>query len=186
MFILKLPINLFLSSCPPDHLAETTNLPWPESITSDHCDVAHPGRPLIQYVVMLDAGSSGSRIHAYRFNYCKATPELEHELFERNEVAGLSKYADDPEGAAKSLDNLLQAALNEIPEFLHKSTPISLKATAGLRLLGDGKAEQILAAVRTRLETKYPFPIIKEGGVEVMSGDNEGMSIFLFQFIYPI
>lgn len=135
---------------------------------------------MIQYVVMLDAGSSGSRIHAYRFNYCKATPELEHELFERNEVAGLSKFANDPEGAAKSLDNLLQAALDEIPEFLHKSTPIALKATAGLRLLGVEKSNQILAAVRTRLETKYPFPVIKEGGVEVMSGDDEGMSLIHF------
>ncbi|GJJ78004.1 guanosine-diphosphatase [Entomortierella parvispora] len=163
------------SKVPVDHLAETANVVWPESIKSDHCDVAHPGRPLIQYVVMLDAGSSGSRIHAYRFNYCKATPELENELFKRIESGGLSKFADHPEDAAKSLDPLLQDVLDEIPEFLHKSTPIALKATAGLRLLGDEKSEKILAAVRNRLETKYPFPIIKEGGVSLMSGDDEGV-----------
>ncbi|KAG0056086.1 Guanosine-diphosphatase [Gryganskiella cystojenkinii] len=158
-----------------DDFSETTSIPWPENIKSDHCDVAHPGRPLIQYVIMIDAGSSGSRIHAYRFNYCKATPELEHELFERNEGGGLSKFGDDAEGAAKSLDNLLEKAMLEVPPFLHKSTPIALKATAGLRMSGEKRAQKILDAVRNRLETKYPFPIIKQDGVAVMSGDDEGV-----------
>ncbi|KAI8360579.1 nucleoside phosphatase GDA1/CD39 [Mortierella sp. GBAus27b] len=123
---------------------------------------------------MVDAGSSGSRIHAYKFNYCKATPELEKELFEQLQP-GLSSYGDDAQGAAESLDPLLNAAMKEIPKFLHKSTPIAVKATAGLRVLGSVKSENILEAVRRRLETKYPFQIIKEEGVAVMEGADEGV-----------
>ncbi|KAF9945276.1 Guanosine-diphosphatase, partial [Modicella reniformis] len=162
------------NNIPVDPLLENTVLPWPQDITSVHCDVAHPGRPLIQYVLMIDAGSSGSRIHAYRFNYCKASPELENELFEHIEP-GLSKYDHDAEAAAESLDPLLHAVMKEIPKFLHMSTPIAVKATAGLRMLGSVKSENILKAVRTRLETKYPFPIIKEDGVVVMDGADEGV-----------
>ncbi|KAF9431587.1 Guanosine-diphosphatase, partial [Entomortierella beljakovae] len=150
------------------------NRPWPKDITSEHCTKAYPGRPLIQYVLMMDAGSMGSRIHAYKFNYCNATPELESEIFDHVEP-GLSSYNGDAEGAAQSLDKLLDSALKNIPTFLHSSTPIAMKATAGLRLLGEEKSEKILEAVRHRLETKYPFPIIKEQGVAVMDGADEGV-----------
>ncbi|KAG0258439.1 Guanosine-diphosphatase [Actinomortierella ambigua] len=146
--------------------------PWPKDITSDHCTLAHPGRPLIQYVLMVDAGSTGSRIHVYKFNYCKATPELEGEIFEHLEP-GLSSYDNDAEGAAESLDPLLKLALKTVPSFLHTSTPIAVKATAGLRKLGDEKSDRILAAVRDRLEDHYPFPIIAEDGVVVMEGADE-------------
>lgn len=146
---------------------------WPKDIMSSHCKVAYPGRPLIQYVLMLDAGSMGSRIHAYKFNYCNATPELEDEDFGHVEP-GLSSYGEDPEAAAQSLDRLLEVGLRSVPKYLHSSTPIAVKATAGLRLLGDEKSNKILAAVRRRIELHYPFPIIKEQGVAVMDGAEEG------------
>jgi len=128
---------------------------------------------LIQYVLMVDAGSMGSRIHAYKFNYCNATPELESETFNHVEP-GLSAYGEDPEAAAQSLDKLLDGALETVPRFLHTSTPIAVKATAGLRLLGEEKSDRILAAVRQRIESNYPFPIIEEQGVAVMDGADEG------------
>ncbi|KAG0362905.1 nucleoside phosphatase GDA1/CD39 [Gamsiella multidivaricata] len=162
------------NNLPIDPLLENTSATWPENITSDHCTLAHPGRPLVQYVLMIDAGSSGSRIHAYKFNYCKATPELESEVFEQLKP-GLSSYDEDAEGAARSLDPLLETALKTVPRFLHKSTPIAVKATAGLRLLGAAQSSNILAAVRNRLETNYPFPIIKEEGVAIMNGADEGV-----------
>lgn len=149
---------------------------WPSSITSEHCTIAHPGRPLIQYVLMIDAGSSGSRIHAYKFNFCQATAELESEMFEHVEP-GLSAYGDRPEDAAKSLDKLLDKALATIPPFLHDKTPVAVKATAGLRMMGHDKSEQVLAAVRHRMETEYPFPIIDQDGVVVMEGSEEGIWI---------
>lgn len=91
--------------------------------------------------------------------------------------SGLSSYAGDPEGAAKSLDILLDVAMRTVPEELKSCSPIAVKATAGLRKLGEEKSVAILTAVRTHLETQYPFPVVSaaNGGVEVMDGKDEGV-----------
>ncbi|KAH0547549.1 Guanosine-diphosphatase [Glutinoglossum americanum] len=142
---------------------------------------AHSTKPIIQYAIVIDAGSTGSRIHIYRFNNCGDTPELENEEFKmtakRPEGSGLSSYGDNPEEAAESLDPLLEVAMNSVPENLKSCTPIVVKATAGLRLLGPEKSGLILAAVRHRLETKYPFSLVsaEKGGVEIMDGKDEGV-----------
>ncbi|KAG2180759.1 hypothetical protein INT44_003766 [Umbelopsis vinacea] len=148
--------------------------PTNPKLTSSHCTQPHPGKPLIQYALMIDAGSSGSRIHVYRFNYCKADPELEDEVFVPIKP-GLSTYKNDPMAAAKSLDQLLEVALKTVPKELHHCTPIAVKATAGLRAIGPEKADDILKAVQNHLEHDYPFPIVKKDGVVVMEGRDEGV-----------
>jgi guanosine-diphosphatase len=138
-------------------------------------------KPLVQYALMIDAGSTGSRIHVYKFNNCGPTPELESEVFEQTAKkeggSGLSSYKSDAEGAAKSLDPLVEVAVKNVPEKLKPCTPVAVKATAGLRKLGPELSDAILKAVRTRLETVYPFPVVSEekGGVEVMDGKDEGV-----------
>ncbi len=135
---------------------------------------------------MIDAGSTGSRIHVYKFNNCGSTPELEDEvLFKMTEKkeggSGLSSYGTDVEGAAKSLDVLLDEAVAKVPEKFRSCSPIAVKATAGLRKLdeklGPDASKNILAAVRQRIETKYPFALVsaEKGGVEVMDGKDEGV-----------
>src|SRR4051812_6361920 len=98
-------------------------------------------KPVIQYALIIDAGSTGSRIHVYRFNNCGSTPELEDEGFFQTEPkkggSGLSSFKDDHEGAAKSLDVLMEEAMKRVPENMKACTPIAVKATAGLRLLGE-------------------------------------------------
>lgn len=130
---------------------------------------------------MIDAGSTGSRIHVYRFNNCGPTPYLEEETFKMTEVreggSGLSSYGVDAEGAAKSLDVLMEVAMNTVPDELKACSPVAVKATAGLRKLDGDLGEKILEAVRTRLETVYPFPVVskEEHGVEIMDGKDEGV-----------
>ena len=110
-----------------------------------------------------------------------STPELEDEEFAMTEKkeggSGLSSYKSDAEGAAKSLDILLDVAMKTVPDELKSCTPVAVKATAGLRKLGEEMSAKILAAVRTRLENTYPFPVISDanGGVEVMDGKDEGV-----------
>ncbi|KAF1355872.1 hypothetical protein EJ07DRAFT_168035 [Lizonia empirigonia] len=138
-------------------------------------------KPLIQYALMIDAGSTGSRIHVYKFNNCGPSPELESEVFEmtpkREGGSGLSSYGDDAEGAAKSLDVLMDKAVASVPPEYQRCSPIAVKATAGLRKLGEEKSNNTLRAVRNRLETVYPFPLVSEerNGVEVMPGEMEGV-----------
>ena len=130
---------------------------------------------------MIDAGSTGSRIHVYRFNNCGPTPELEHEEFKMTEKkeggSGLSSYGVDAEGAAKSLDVLMDVAVQNVPDEYKSCSPVAVKATAGLRMLGQEMSDKILEAVRTRLETAYPFPVVskEENGVVIMDGKDEGV-----------
>ncbi|KAI8905440.1 nucleoside phosphatase GDA1/CD39 [Gorgonomyces haynaldii] len=131
-------------------------------------------RPPIQYAVVLDAGSTGSRVHVYRFNYCKGDqPDLEDEVFVQKKP-GLSSYTNGQEASA-SLDELMQVALKNVPKKLHKCTPLTLKATAGLRMLPDGRGDMILKSVRSHLSIKYPFPIYEKDGIAIMGGDEEGV-----------
>lgn len=162
--------------------AQVSNSTPDPSLGYKTCTKSHDGvKPVKQYALMIDAGSTGSRIHAYRFNNCGATPELEEEFFKMTEKreggAGLSAYKGDPEAAAKSLDMLMEYALESVPEEYRSCSPIALKATAGLRLIGQEPAQAILDAVRTRLETVYPFPVVskEKEGVVIMEGKDEGV-----------
>ncbi|KAI9005836.1 nucleoside phosphatase GDA1/CD39 [Phycomyces nitens] len=123
---------------------------------------------------MIDAGSSGSRVHIYRFNICREEPQLENEVFHMIEP-GLSAYQDDPQEAARSLDVLMEIANENVPLEEKHCTPLAVKATAGLRSLGNDKSALILDAVRSRLKATQPFPLAGDNAVEIMDGKDEGV-----------
>ena len=156
--------------------------PRPSSYESDpdpsktvFCTAPHsPSSPLVQYALMIDAGSTGSRIHVYKFNNCGPSPTYEYETFVQKHP-GLSAFAGRPEEAAQSLDSLLDIAMRTIPEQLRRCTPVAVKATAGLRLLGAEPAGEILDAVRRRLSSAYPFPLASQDPVAIMDGRDEGV-----------
>lgn len=136
--------------------------------------------------------SSSSLRYARQFNYCSASPELENEVFHMLRP-GLSSFKTDSKGAADSLRPLLQKALDSIPRSLQSCTPIAVKATAGLRLLGAQESKAILSAVRHMIRHEYPFVLadgpatkgvveLTPGGgevegkaVEIMEGRDEGV-----------
>ncbi|KAI8825112.1 nucleoside phosphatase family-domain-containing protein [Fimicolochytrium jonesii] len=139
------------------------------------CPNPEPDRPPIQYALVMDAGSTGSRLHVYRFNHCHGpSPALEDEVFEQLKPGLSSDKFKTPEEAANSLDPLLEVALKSVPERLRACTPVTLKATAGLRMLKDGKGDMILDAVRRKLEKESPFALV-ENGVTIMAGKDEGV-----------
>lgn len=155
-------------------------VPADASYGTDQCTKSYSkDKPIVQYVLMIDAGSTGSRIHVYKFNNCGPTPKLEHEEFKMTEVpvGGLSKYKDDPVAAAATLDPLMAVAMQTVPDKLKGCTPVAVKATAGLRMIGTEASEKILEAVRNHLENDYPFPVVskEEEGVAIMDGKDEGV-----------
>ncbi|WWD16163.1 hypothetical protein CI109_100588 [Kwoniella shandongensis] len=131
-------------------------------------------KPIVQYALTIDAGSTGSRIHVYKFHNCGPSPQLEYETFKMLNP-GLSAFARDPTAAAASLDPLLEEAYRVVPESLRKCTPVEVKATAGLRLLGVQESVAILDEVRNRLETNWDFSVGGEKSVEIMDGKDEGV-----------
>lgn len=92
-------------------------------------------------------------------------------------VGGLSAFKNDPVAAAKSLDPLLQVAMDTVPKALMGCTPVAVKATAGLRMIGTELAGAILDEVRRHLEQDYPFPVVDQDkeGVAIMDGSMEGV-----------
>lgn len=60
-----------------------------------------------------------------------------------------------------------------VPQEQWPSTPLVLKATAGLRLLKPVEAENLLNAVREAL-SKSGF-LVKDNAVEIMDGADEGI-----------
>ncbi|KAL6902531.1 GDA1/CD39 family domain-containing protein [Trichoderma evansii] len=154
--------------------------PTDSSYGTDKCSKSYSkDKPIVQYVLMIDAGSTGSRIHVYKFNNCGPIPELEKEEFKMTEksVGGLSAFKNDPVGAAKSLDALMAVAMEHVPDALKKCSPVAVKATAGLRLIGKELADAILTEVRRHLEEDYPFPVVsaEQNGVAIMDGSDEGV-----------
>ncbi|AQK70914.1 Apyrase 1 [Zea mays] len=109
-----------------------------------------------RYAVIFDAGSSGSRVHVFRFdaNLDLVRIGSEIELFVQIKP-GLSHYANDPREAAESLFSLLDDAKRVVPAELRDQTPV--RATAELRNLDAQKSEAILQAVRDLLRKKSSF-----------------------------
>jgi guanosine-diphosphatase len=132
-----------------------------------------------RHAIVLDAGSTGSRVHVYEFQCCgDKLVMIADELFEEVKP-GLSSFEHDPEEAARSLTPLLKRALERVPEFLHSCTPLVLKATAGLRLLPTQVVKDILESVRSWLQT-HPFLLAphhdsERTPVSVMEGSEEAV-----------
>lgn len=134
-----------------------------------------PGQKATTYALMIDAGSTGSRLHVYTFSHCDSTPgalpKLEDEGFYTTKP-GLSSYKGKPREAAESLRELMDNAMT-IPKAERSCTPIAVKATAGLRLLGASESNAILKEVERWLNDEYPFNVV-EDGVVIMDGRDEG------------
>lgn len=124
------------------------------------------------YAIVLDAGSTGSRVLAFTFYENPLTKHLElvDELWEEVKP-GLSSFADDSDAGANTIQVLIDAALTLVPEKQRKQTPVSLKATAGLRLLPAAKSAALISAVNEVLESSG----FNNKGVEIMSELHEGL-----------
>uniref|UniRef100_A0A669CGR3 Negative elongation factor complex member B n=1 Tax=Oreochromis niloticus TaxID=8128 RepID=A0A669CGR3_ORENI len=128
------------------------------------------------YGIVLDAGSSHTSMYIYKWPADKqnntgiVTQHNECHV----EGGGISSYADNPSGAAKSLEKCLEQALTYIPKFRHHQTPLCLGATAGMRLLSitnATKSQRVMKEVENKLQS-YPFKF-KES--IILSGQAEGV-----------
>uniref|UniRef100_A0A0D9XNL1 Apyrase n=1 Tax=Leersia perrieri TaxID=77586 RepID=A0A0D9XNL1_9ORYZ len=138
-----------------------------------------PGR----YAVILDAGSTGTRVHVFRFDkkldLLKIGDDIE--VFAKRSIPVLST-ASGPRaelvrwtaagGGQVDIASTYKAN-HAVPTWLMKKTPLELGATAGLRLIGDEKANQILEAVRDVVHTKSKFEY-NPNWINVLTGSQEG------------
>ncbi|GAB6024343.1 hypothetical protein CHUAL_009512 [Chamberlinius hualienensis] len=126
------------------------------------------------YAIMMDAGSTGSRILVFTFNKSPTDGSLKLvNEFYKEIKPGISSYHENPQQAADTIRGLFNDAKGLIPVDRWPSTTASLKATAGLRLLPGHKAENLLNAIREVFLTSG-FRTSSDS-VEIIDGVSEGL-----------
>ncbi|KAJ3366597.1 Golgi apyrase [Allomyces arbusculus] len=137
-----------------------------------------------QYAIVIDAGSSGSRVQVFSLQPSKhGLPEFGRAMhpsfhdWQLKTEPGVSSFADHPHDVGSSLAPLLKFAMGIVPAHLHASTPLRVLATAGMRLLPLHKQTAVVDAVCNVLRN-YPFAAAPSGcheTVRVISGEDEGL-----------
>eukprot|EP00930_Biecheleria_cincta_P052028 TRINITY_DN3724_c0_g1_i1.p1 TRINITY_DN3724_c0_g1~~TRINITY_DN3724_c0_g1_i1.p1 ORF type:complete len:451 (+),score=80.53 TRINITY_DN3724_c0_g1_i1:77-1429(+) len=132
-----------------------------------------------KYVLIVDAGSSGSRMRMFKetsIGLEQVVPTEEDEASFETEP-GLSAYVDNPSSAGSSLSGIIGAAKAYIPQSMQSSTPIFVKATAGMRLLEAAQARAVFESVTDFLQSSSsPFAF---GSARILSGEEEALFGFL-------
>ena len=135
----------------------------------------------IEYAILFDAGSSGTRMEIYQF--LASGPSLQPSQVIQLRPSphkvepGLSDFADDPSKVDAYLTPLLESAKKTIPQDKQASSPIYLLATAGMRLLPQDQANAILDEVRNLFndKSKCPFLFEDDNDARVILGKTEGI-----------
>uniref|UniRef100_A0A0E0QJG1 Uncharacterized protein n=1 Tax=Oryza rufipogon TaxID=4529 RepID=A0A0E0QJG1_ORYRU len=147
-----------------------------------------PRRRPHEYGVVIDAGSTGSRVHviAYRSSSsspASALPRIDWARTASMKAApGLSSFASDPGGAGRSLAPLLEFARRRVPPESWAETDVRLMATAGLRLLDAAVAEAVLDSCRVLLRgSGFQF---QDDWATVISGMLHNESVEFLSFVY--
>ncbi|KAG0224733.1 Golgi apyrase [Actinomortierella wolfii] len=151
-----------------------------------------------QFGIVIDAGSSGSRIHIYSWldkDYLHSSlptsqlrgvlPTIEPGVastsahasdWTRKTEPGIAQFSDRPEDVGEHLEPLLDHAVNVIPESQREQTPIYLLATAGLRLVAEEARRKILDNTCRYIRENYTFKIGRcEDHIKNITGEEEGL-----------
>ncbi|XP_010476471.1 PREDICTED: probable apyrase 4 [Camelina sativa] len=131
---------------------------------------------LLKYSVVIDGGSSGTRVHVfgYRVESGKPVFDFGEESYASFKLSpGLSAYGDNPEGVSESVTELVEFAKRRVPKRVLEESDIRLMATAGMRLLELSVQEWILEVTRRVLRSSgFSF---REEWASVISGSDEGI-----------
>ncbi|KAI9104756.1 nucleoside phosphatase family-domain-containing protein [Phlyctochytrium arcticum] len=155
-----------------------------------------------QYGIVIDAGSSGSRVQIYSWQNPthirkvaqEAPTELRDQLldvlpaiekgeetgehWQMKEEPGISTFATSPNTVGTHhLKPLLDFANATIPERRHAQTPIYLLATAGMRLVDQKARDAVLQTACDFVRQNYKFSIASgcDMHFRVISGELEGI-----------
>ncbi|ETN42204.1 uncharacterized protein HMPREF1541_04145 [Cyphellophora europaea CBS 101466] len=140
------------------------------------------------YGIVLDAGSSGTRIYIYRWlrndraqlehNNLKQLPEIKtKDKWTKKVHTGLSTYGVTPQLIGDDhLKPLVDHALEYVPKELISETPVFLLATAGMRLLPEHQQDSVLNSVCTYFQEQTDFYLPDCGlHVQIIPGETEGL-----------
>ncbi|XP_033005809.1 ectonucleoside triphosphate diphosphohydrolase 7 isoform X1 [Lacerta agilis] len=140
--------------------------------------------PSLNYGVVIDCGSSGSRVFVYFWPPHNGNP---HDLLDIRQMRdrngqpvvkkikpGISTLAATPDKASDYIRPLLSFAAAYVPSTKHKETPLYILCTAGMRLLPDWQQTAILEDLVRDVPLEFDF-LFSKSQAEVISGKQEGV-----------
>eukprot|EP00079_Xenopus_tropicalis_P027668 XP_012822005.1 PREDICTED: ectonucleoside triphosphate diphosphohydrolase 7 isoform X1 [Xenopus tropicalis] len=138
----------------------------------------------LNYGVVVDCGSSGSRVFVYFWPPHNGNP---HDLLDIKQMRdrgskpvvkkikpGISTMALTPEKSSDYINPLLSFAASYIPKHKHKETPLYILCTAGMRILPESQQIAILQDLVKDVPQEFDF-LFSEAHAEVISGKQEGV-----------
>lgn len=129
-----------------------------------------------KYAVVIDAGSTGSRIFIYHFSTPSDGVPIVTSTTGGKVRPGLSSFADKRTDLGDYLMPLLKNTVKQIPEDRLAETELFIKGTAGMRLLSDFTQQQVWDAVYNDLTNTSicDIPLLyKRENFGSISGHNE-------------
>jgi Golgi nucleoside diphosphatase len=133
----------------------------------------------INYGIVLDCGSSGTRIYVYKYTPSQII-EIESKLEFKIKpgtlkLTGLSSLSSIPNSASEYLAPILKFAKDNIPAEYHEKTPFFLFATAGMRMIDISQQIEILTNSCKFISEESNFYIDScENNFRIISGELEG------------
>ncbi|XP_064418998.1 ectonucleoside triphosphate diphosphohydrolase 7 [Latimeria chalumnae] len=185
---------LFLLSCLLLFAAVKGPLHWGPSVHDGHyekylqrvidLEATDTDDPELNYGIVIDCGSSGSRVFVYYWPRHNGNP---HDLLDIHQMRdgdrqpvvkkikpGISTLAFTPEKASDYVRPLLSYATRFIPVKKHKETPLYILCTAGMRLLPESQQTAILEDLNMDIPLEFGF-LFSDSHTEVISGKQEGV-----------
>uniref|UniRef100_A0A8C3ACW3 nucleoside-triphosphate phosphatase n=1 Tax=Cyclopterus lumpus TaxID=8103 RepID=A0A8C3ACW3_CYCLU len=140
--------------------------------------------PNLNYGLVVDCGSSGSRVFVYCWPRHNGNPRDLLDIRQMRDQhrkpvvmkikPGISELAKTPEKASDYIYPLLSFASEHIPKNKHQETPLYILCTAGMRILPESQQEALLEDLRTDIPVHFNF-LFSDSHVEVISGKQEGV-----------
>ncbi|XP_028837039.1 ectonucleoside triphosphate diphosphohydrolase 3 [Denticeps clupeoides] len=133
----------------------------------------HHARLQLKYGIVLDCGSSRTTVYVYRW---PADKENNTGVVSETHVCNVngSGISDWSNMTLNKLGKCMKEVEEHIPSSQHKTTPVYLGATAGMRLLhlqNESASNEILLNLKNYLKT-LPFQF---KNVSIISGEEEGL-----------
>ncbi|OWF42723.1 ectonucleoside triphosphate diphosphohydrolase 7-like [Mizuhopecten yessoensis] len=149
--------------------------------TGDPHPVLGPG---VRYGIVIDCGSSGSRIYVYFWpphsGNARDLLNIQQLMGQDGKpvvkkiTPGLDKFENNPGAASEYIRPLLKFAASYIPKEQQKEALLFILATAGMRMISSTAQKAIFNDLKTDIAKEFPF-VISDSNLEVISGKLEGV-----------
>ncbi|NXT04390.1 ENTP4 diphosphohydrolase, partial [Prunella fulvescens] len=140
--------------------------------------------PNLNYGIVVDCGSSGSRVFVYCWPRHNGNPKDLLDIQQMRDSSrkpvvmkikpGISEFASSPDKVSDYISPLLSFAAEHVPRSKHKETPLYILCTAGMRILPESQQKAILEDLLTDIPVHFDF-LFSDSHAEVISGKQEGV-----------